>query len=307
MSTVVDWLLEEDDENPGVRYFALVNLLGRPAADPEVIAARAAIPGRGPAKAILDAQWPAGYWMHPGIGYSPRHKATVWQVIFWAQLGAPRNEAIDRACAYVLDHSRSPEGLFRADKTPRGTPLCLSGSLLRAFLQLGYPDPRLEESLEALARAAIGDRFRCRCPTSPRPAHHLDGLPCAWGAVKVLRALAELPGGQRSPAMQAAVEAGVALLLRDDGYPAANRLDDRLSFPLGHNSDPAEALEVLDRLGLGGDPRSAPAVEAVRSKQDRDGRWALEYTPENTWANFGTVGQPNKWVTLRALRVIRNL
>ncbi len=306
MSTVVDWLLEEDDENPGVRYFALVNLLGRPAADPEVIAARAAIPGRGPAKAILDAQWPAGYWMHPGPGYSPRHKATVWQVIFWAQLGAPRNEAIDRACAYVLDHSRSPEGLFRAGKTPRGTPLCLSGSLLRAFLQLGYPDPRLEESLEALARNALGDRFRCRCQASPRPAHHPDGLPCAWGAVKVLGALAELPAGRRSPAMQAAVEAGVALLLCDDGYPAANRLDDRLSFPLGHNSDPVEALEVLDRLGLGGDPRSAPAVEAIWSKQGRDGRWALEYTPGNTWVNFGTVGQTNKWVTLRALQVIRN-
>jgi len=305
VTNLLDWLLEPD--NPSARYLALTGLLGRPAADPEVIAARAAIPGRGPAKAILDAQWPAGYWMHPGLGYSPRHKATVWQVIFWAQLGAPRNEAIDRACAYVLDHSRSPEGLFAANKTAHRAILCLSGSLLRAFLQLGYPDPRLEESLEALAQAAVGSNFRCRCQAGWRPPRHRDGLPCPWGAAKTLNALAGVPAERRSPAMQAAVEAGVALLLRDDGYPAANRLDDRLSFPLGHNSDPAEALEVLDRLGLGGDPRSAPAVEAVRSKQDRDGRWALEYTPENTWANFGTVGQPNKWVTLRALRVIRNL
>jgi len=305
VTNLLDWLLEPD--NPSARYLALTGLLGRRADDPEVQAAQAAIPGWGPVKAILNAQWPAGYWMHPGLGYSPRHKATVWQVIFLAQLGTPRIEAVDRACAYLLDHSRLPNGLFAANKTAHRAILCLSGSLLRAFLQLGYQDPRLEESLEALAQAAVGSNFRCCCQAGWRPPRHRDGLPCPWGAAKTLNALAGVPAERRSPAMQAAVEAGVALLLRDDGYPAANRLDDRLSFPLGHNSDPAEALEVLDRLGLGGDPRSAPAVEAVRSKQDRDGRWALEYTPENTWANFGTVGQPNKWVTLRALRVIRNL
>jgi hypothetical protein len=48
----------------------------------------------------------------------------------------------------------------------------------------------------------------------------------------------------------------------------------------------------------------AAVIETVRSKQDEMGRWALEHTPSNTWARFGTVGRPNKWVTLRALRVL---
>ena len=36
-------------------------------------------------------------------------------------------------------------------------------------------------------------------------------------------------------------------------------------------------------------------------------RWALEYTPDNTWATFGQLGQPNKWVTLRALGALKGL
>ena len=37
------WLLEEDPHNPGVRYFTLRDLLGRPVGDPDVQAAQQAI------------------------------------------------------------------------------------------------------------------------------------------------------------------------------------------------------------------------------------------------------------------------
>ena len=37
------------------------------------------------------------------------------------------------------------------------------------------------------------------------------------------------------------------------------------------------------------------------------GRWAFEfdYTNGKMWQDFGKRGQPSKWVTLRALRVLR--
>jgi hypothetical protein len=312
------WLLEAD--NPSARYLALTGLLDRSTDDPEVKAARAAIPGWGPARAILDAQWPAGYWMHPGAGYSPKYRATVWQVIFLAQLGAPLTEAIDRACTYVLDHARLPDGQFTADKTAKGAILCLGGNLLRAMLRFGCPDPRIGQSLEVLATMAVRDGFRCRCNASPRVARHRDGLPCAWGAIKALGALAQAPAEWRSPAVKAAMEAGIAFLLSGDpaagDYPAAKRpsaLWQKLSFPLGYASDQLEALEVLSAMpsvpgkrAVGRDPRLAPAIEAVLSKQDEIGRWALGHTPAKTWARFGTVGRPNKWVTLRALRVLKH-
>jgi hypothetical protein len=48
------------------------------------------------------------------------------------------------------------------------------------------------------------------------------------------------------------------------------------------------------------------ALELVESKQDEQGRWNLEYSYSGkAWGNFGTIHRPNKWVTLRALRVLK--
>ena len=78
------WLLEPDPENPGVRYFVLRDLLDRPEGDPEVEAARSSIMATGPVPAILDAQYPEGYWVKPGGGYSPKYRSTVWQILLLA-------------------------------------------------------------------------------------------------------------------------------------------------------------------------------------------------------------------------------
>ncbi len=310
------WLLEP--ENPSARYLALSRLLDRPADDPDLLAAHAAIPGWGPARAILDAQWPSGYWMSPGVGYSPKYKATAWQVIFLAAMGTPCIEAVERACAYLLEHSRLPDGRFSARKTARGAFACLNGNLLRAMLQIGYQDTRLVESIDALAEMVLRDGFRCRCNAAgveagPPPAGTRDGLPCAWGAIKTLGAFAEIPPERRPPTVVAAAESGIALLLSGDlstgDYPTASepsRLWRQFGFPLGYASDLLEALDVLVRLGLGGHRRLAIAVEVVHRKRDSSGRWALEYTPGNTWGSFGKLGTPNKWVTLRALWVLKH-
>jgi hypothetical protein len=318
------WLLEPT--NASARFLCLRDLLDRPASDPERTTAQRDIPEQDPARTILDAQWPEGYWVAPDVGYSPKHKATVWQLIFLASLGAPRTEGVDRACAYVLDHSRLPDGRFTAHAGDlsqrrhhaRGAVACLNGNLLRAMDQFAYADPRLAESMDALAEMVLRDRFCCRFnATKPLPARMADGLPCAWGAIKALAAFAQVPAADRSPAVRQAVSTGIAFLLEKQGaatglamteYPTAtvpSPLWLKFGFPLGHASDLLEFLEVLGRLGLGQDPRLAAATELVRSKQDGQGRWALEHTPENTWASFGEIDQPNKWVTLRALRALK--
>lgn len=325
------WLLEE--ENPSARYLTLRHILGEPEDDPRVTAARAAIPDYPPARAILEAQWPAGYWMHPDVGYSPRHKATVWQVIFLSALGAPLNGPIERASAYVLEHSRLPDGRFTARGTDRtaailpmagGTFLCLNGSLVRALLRLGHAGPRLAESVEALAGMLLGGGPRCegcdrQAAGSSMGPEQATAPPCIYGTVKALGAFAEVQEGQRSQRVRAAVSAGITLLTGqgssgEDGPrllagtyragTAAGAQAHRFGFPPDHRADLLEALEVLARLGAGPSPIAEAALDAVHRKQDAVGRWPLEYTPENMWASFGDIGQPNKWVTIRALQVL---
>ena len=67
-----------------------------------------------------------------------------------------------------------------------------------------------------------------------------------------------------------------------------------------------QIVEALVSLGYGSDPRLANALSVILEKQDSAGRWPLEYDyTGKTWVDSGEKSQPNKWVTLRALRVLK--
>jgi len=67
-----------------------------------------------------------------------------------------------------------------------------------------------------------------------------------------------------------------------------------------------QVLEALTALGLKGDKRLKNAVDLVLAKRDKDMRWPMEYTYNGkTWTTIEEKGKPSKWVTLRALRMLR--
>jgi hypothetical protein len=50
----------------------------------------------------------------------------------------------------------------------------------------------------------------------------------------------------------------------------------------------------------------ANLIKLIAEKQVSPGRWVLEYNYDGkTWGTYGKMGQPNKWVTIRALRVLK--
>ena len=96
----VPWLLEE--ENPPVRYWSLRDLLDRPADDPEVKTARAAIPNCPPVAELLAAQKRGGNWVKRDY-YLPKHHGTFWTLSLLADAGlTAENEQIGRACAFMF-------------------------------------------------------------------------------------------------------------------------------------------------------------------------------------------------------------
>jgi len=310
----IPWLLEP--ENPCVRYLTLTQLLDHSDQDQDVSAAQQAMLAYDPVQRILDAQWPQGYWLHPGVGYSPKYKATVWQIIFLAAMGLPRCEPLERAVAYVLAHSRLPDGRFSAGQDEQGAVLCLNGNLLRALIGLGYADdPAVLETRQAMTAQIAGEGLRCRynSPAGNRPVRMVDGLPCAWGGIKALGALVALPPDRRTAAEAQAVQQIRHFLLAHNlasgDYPTATATSPlwwKPGFPLGYSADVLEALTVLL---LAGASAAHPAIQAALSllaaKRDAHGRWPLAHTPGNGWASFGPLHEPNKWVTWRALLVFK--
>jgi hypothetical protein len=81
----------------------------------------------------------------------------------------------------------------------------------------------------------------------------------------------------------------------------------RFAFPAWWHYDVLRGLEYLRSAGVTPDPRVAEAIEWVRSKRDRDGRWRLDvlYPGVMPVEIDEGVGQPSRWNTLRALRVLR--
>jgi len=306
----IPWLLERD--NPSVRYFTLTEILERPGEDPEVIEAKEAIMASGPVEGILAAQYPEGFWVKPGVGYSPRYRATVWQIILLAELGASLTEQIEKGCRYVLEHSFLPElGLFLAHKGPSGAFLCLNGNLICAFSRLGYrEEPRVRKAAERTAEVILRRGFGCRYNAIEKK--RVPWPPCVWGAVKVLSAFSKILADERSHTIEAAIERGVDFLLSYDlikgDYPGVrgrSRLWLKFGFPLGYTSDLLEAVTALAELGVA-DPNINEAVEFVISKQGGYGRWLLERNlGGKMWVRFEEKGKPSKWVTLRALRAIK--
>ena len=91
---------------------------------------------------------------------------------------------------------------------------------------------------------------------------------------------------------------------RDDSKP--NHAWWKFGFPVFYVTDLLQLAEAMVNLGYGKDKRLLNTLDIIREKQNERGQWSMEYDyPAKTWLDFGTKKQPNEWVTLRALRVLK--
>jgi hypothetical protein len=323
----VSWLLESD--SPGVRYLALRDLMELPAEDAKLKSARKLAYKEGPIAEVLSHMEKAGYWVKAGPGYNPKYLSTVWAVILLAQLGASAHGdgRIEKACKHLIDHALTDGGQFSTSGAPSGTADCVQGNLCWALMELGYEHPRLDSAFEWMARTVTGDGIASQ-KEKDAPVRYFAGkcgptfacgsnnkLSCAWGGCKVMMALGRLPAEKRTPVIKKAIKQGADFFLGIDpatgdypsgitGKPSGNWW--KFGFPVFYVTDILQIAEALSALGYGRDKRLANALKLIRDKQNEEGRWLLEYDYNGkTWVDFGDAKKPNKWVTLRALRVLK--
>lgn len=325
MEASLAWLLEE--KTPGVRFLALRDIVGLRRGDPVLEEARAQAYAEGPIARVLERQDAEGWWEQPNSAYGPKYRSTPWSIILLAQLGAhvDDDERIARGCRYLVDHTFARGGYFGMGGTPSSTVDCFQGNLCWSLSDLGYMDARLDEAYLWMARSVTGEGVASKEETSAEPRFHSlkigplfqctinYGFSCGWGGVKVMEGFASLPKEKRTPLIQRAIEAGAEYMLANDpaniGYPAGGGTTSKwwwnFGFPMYYVGDVLQNVDALVRLGYGSDPRLQPALDLIRSKADSRGRWSQDHDYGNrTHVSFGARGKPNKWVTLRALRVL---
>ena len=123
-----------------------------------------------------------------------------------------------------------------------------------------------------------------------------------------------MPLPRRTPAVQGTIAAGAEFLLRHHVHRRSHDLGKdskpgwrRFGFPLMYQTDVLEILLILTRLGYR-DERMSEALDLVASKADAQGRWTLQSTFNDRFIfPIETKGEPSRWVTLRALKVLRSV
>jgi len=338
---VIQWLLEP--HNPSVRYFTLRDLLGLPEDDPQLRAAQAAIPQSRDVARIFSRQAAGGHWGDPATPYVPMYKASYWTLMILAQLGLNRDDHRVQPAVEYLFRFQQPLGGFSVSgeegaereyervaqrqlakgKTPPDKPAsfadsvhqmtlsCLTGNVVAALLRLGYVnDPRVWRAVDWLISIQNVDGGWL-CPYRER--HIRDTHSCFHGTICALEAFSETFGKvKRPPEVQAAIARAAEFLLIHHLYRAdhhslkvINPTWLRLAFPWFYHYSILRGLWVLTQLGID-DPRMDDARSVLRDKQTPDGTWILESTPyRRMQADLEKKGDPSKWITLKALQVLR--
>lgn len=299
------WLLEKD--NPSVRYFALRGLLGKPESDPEVKEAKKEIMESEPVKRILSLQKPDGWWSDPDGMFTPNYRGSAWQVAYLAELGVdPGNPRVKKAVEYVLDRIVKREGSgISMKRTAFLNVNCYLGVFLEACIRLGYlDDERVQAGIAYACGLVTKEKLKCK---------YRQNLSCPWGGTKELRALSRIPEGKKTPEVRAAMDHIVKFLLKHDlaraAYPRKNKTSAHwfnFAFPRTYSADILEVLDALALAGYGRERKLGPAIEFMLSKQEKDGIWKMDFSyNDKMLAPIEEKGKPSKWVTLRALRVLK--
>jgi hypothetical protein len=311
---VLRWLLEE--EQPAVRYRALVELLDRSESDPEVRRARSRTGRVGWAAEQLADQQPQGYWERReprnvaewvDFLYHPPFRSTNWRALVLAELGLDARDPRVRKIADLMFEYKlrlsSPFNFFHEEA-------CIVGNTARMMTRFGFgDDPRVRRLYDWLVEDQRRDGgWNCS-----------QGTPGTLDAWEPLAAFASLAPGQRTARIRRAVERGAEFYLERRLFREGRRYPPwfRLHYPNHYYYDILVGLDVLTDLGFSGDRRLQPALEFLRRKRRADGTWAID-RPHPDLGPGTTVhpdpkqikplvierpGLPSKWVTLKALIV----
>jgi len=297
----IDWLLDSD---PAIRWQTMRDLTD--AAPAEIAATRARIPREGVGAKILVSQGSDGPWHRAD---TPDWLLTLFTMLLLRSTGIdPTEPAVESAVARLETGFHWHEELGGKPFFEGETEPCINGGTLALGAYFGRPSERLMRRL--LSEQLDDGGWNCDAPKSTRSSFHTT--------ICVLEGLLEYePAVACTPEITAARRRGEEYLLkrtllrRLSTGEVANPDFLKFAFPPRYCYDVLRALHYFRDATLQNgdrpDPRVDEAFRFVESKRQADGRWLLDDTHNEALAfPFNeSIGEPSRWNTLRALRVLR--
>lgn len=303
----MDWLLDTD---PAVRWQVLRDLLGASADAVTAERARVAREGWGARLLALqgeDGQWaggacfPAEGWLRPEEGQPWTSTLPTLQLL-WEFGIDPGDAAVQRAVAAVREGCRwenAGQPFFEGEVEP-----CINGRTVAIGAYFG-------QDVDGIVARLLGEQlddggWNCEAENGSVRSSFATTINVLEGLLAYERAT----GGS---------DATLAARRRGEEYLLERRLFRRLStggtadpawlqfsFPVRWHYDVLRGLDYFRAAGERPDPRVDEAVDLLRARRRPDGTWPLENTHPGAvhFALEDGDGQPSRWNTLRALRVL---
>jgi hypothetical protein len=296
----VDWLLDSD---PAISWQAMRDLTDlSPAA---IATERARIPREGLGAQILASQGSDGPWHREG---APDWLPTLFTFLLLRATGVDRADPlVESAVArleagYLWDEEfrdKPYKSFFEGEVEP-----CINGGILALGAYFGRPTESLAQRL--LSEQLEDGGWNCEAPKSVRSSFHTT-ICVLEGLLEYERAVGP------TPELTAARGRGEEYLLTRSLFrrlstgEVADPAFLKLVYPPRYHYDILRALDYLRATGAEPDPRLNEAIQVVESRRQPDGRWLLEDSHDEALAfPFSeSLGEPSRWNTLRALRVLR--
>jgi len=302
-ASTLSWLLAGD---PAIRWQVRRDLMD--ASRLSVTREQRKVATEGWGARLLGRQDPEGTWA--GGMYSPKWVSTTYTMLLLRDLGLPpQNRPARKACALLLER-----GLFRDGGIGFGwgrSETCVTGMVLSILSWFRYDDQRLDMVAENLLAQQMADGgWNCLRRQGATHASMNTTILALEGLLLYEQYRAR--NARRLRAVREAQRRGREFLLAHRLF-RSHRTGEvikrdflRLAFPPQWHFDILRGLDHFRAARAPRDERLADAIEVLRGKRRRDGRWSLEHRyPARYWFQMEPIRRPSRWNTLRALRVLR--
>lgn len=300
-NSIIQWLLKGD---PSIRWQTLRDLTDMPINECEKEQNNIANKGWG-AK-LLSKQNSNGTW---GYGlYTPKWISTTYTLLLLRRFGlSPRHPQAFKGCALLLDNGFYHDGGINYFSSLNHSETCVTGMILSILCYFQYKDKRINRLVDHLLEQQMKDGgWNCQ---SYRGASHSS----FHTTISVLEGLREFEKNSNGMIfkIQEAQQKGREFLLAHRLFRSSRTGEivlpalTRFSFPPRWHYDILRALDYFQECGVKKDERLLDAIEIVNKKCKKDGRWLLQNRhPGKVFFEMERVGEPSRWNTLRALRVL---
>ncbi|MBK7106722.1 MAG: hypothetical protein IPH62_15720 [Ignavibacteriae bacterium] len=297
---IINWLLKGD---VSIQYQVYRDLLNTE--NPDL---RNRISKEGWGKKYLSLQNKDGHW---GQGfYQPKWTSTHYTLLELKNLSISQNiKSVQKIILSILKHQKGTDGGINPAKTMQKSDVCICGMFLNYASYFKLPEEELKSIVDFLLTEKMNDGgFNCH-------SNRIGAIHSSLHTtLSVLEGILEYKNNgykYRLDELLKAEKESIEFILLHKLFKS-HRTGEIIkkqflsfSYPPRWYYDILRCLDYFYFAKVEYDDRMKDAIDIIIKKKRKDGKWLLQQNHKGeTYFEMEKVGEPSRWNTLRALRIL---